>query len=97
MFDNHKLLCWIRDRLDLTHSEKLIAMMIATYRNGLSGDCFPSRLRISVLSGLSREHVNRIIKSLKEKRVLRVKNSKLKVSRKKVCNYVFLFDESNAV
>ena len=94
LFDNWKLQHHIRDRSDLTLSEKAVAFILSTYRNGTTGHCYPSQINLAKQAGISRQHINAIIKSLKQKRVIKVENSKLQnVRKRKVSNYVFLFDK----
>lgn len=96
MFDNFKLQQHLRDqRLDLTPTEKLVALILSTYRNKENGQCFPSQQKIALQCGLSRQHVNQTIKALKEKRVISAHKARFVGVRKKtVINYVFIFDKS---
>lgn len=96
MYDNAKLQEHSRDqRLDLTPMEKLVAYTISTYRNRQNGECFPSQQRIALRCGISRQHVNGLVKSLKQKRVLDIRKSRFNGVRKRtVTNYVFVFDKS---
>ena len=50
--------------LDLQPSDKLILILLANNSNDETGDCFPSQTYLAKRSGLSRGHVNRIIKRL---------------------------------
>ena len=93
MYDNHGLMRHIRERLDLLSGEKYVALLLATYRNGGNGDCFPNQKRLAFESGMSREHINRMIKQLEVKGVVRVEKGKRRYSRRAVRNYVFLWDD----
>lgn len=95
MYDNVRLLCWLRDRYDLTATEKLIAMLIASHRNPATGLCCPGQGRIARQAGLSRYWVNKLVADLKRMGVVEVHKGRFRdFSPKTVHNYVFLFDES---
>lgn len=96
-YKNFALHHHLRDRVDITLSEKAVAFMLSTYRNSETGQCCPSQQLLAERSGVSRQHMNKIIKSLVEKKVLEVKkyrNSKLR--RRTMNNYVFVFDKNGA-
>jgi len=50
--------------MDLQPSDKLILILLANNANDETGDCFPSQSYLAKRSGLSRGHVNKIIKRL---------------------------------
>ena len=56
--------------LDLPPSDKLILILLANNANDETGDCFPSQSYLAKRSGLSRGHVNRIIKGLEVVRLV---------------------------
>jgi len=68
--NNYKLMQYIRDNSGLTPNEKLIGMIIISFRNNRTGRCNPGTRRISQASNLSQSTVNRAIKSLINKQVL---------------------------
>lgn len=93
MYDNHGLIRHLCDRVDLTGSEKLVALLIARHRNAVTGLCFPSQKRLGALSGLSRGRVNRVVRELKLKRVLYVRKVRSGKSVSTVNSYVFRYGE----
>lgn len=94
-YDNHAIFKAIRERPDLTATEKCVAYTIASYRNSETGLCCPSQLKIALKCGLSRPYVNEIVGSLKRKRVLEARKGRFSdFSRKTVLNYTFLFDKA---
>lgn len=95
MYDNLKLQHHLRDRADLTLSEKAVAFMLSMYRNSLTGQCCPSQQLLAERSGVSRKHINKIIQSLVEKKVIcAVKYRNPKLRRRTMNNYVFLYDKN---
>jgi hypothetical protein len=94
LFDNYLLQKYLRESPDLTSIEKLVALVLSTYRNSQNGDCFPNQIRLAVDCGLTRQHVNLVVKSLKKKNVVSINREKRKFSRRVVRNYVFSFDKT---
>ena len=93
-YDNFELQRYLRDAPGLTLSERCIALVLSTYRNGDTGACFPSQIRLAKRLGVSRQHLNEVVKSLKVKKILKVERTRMHNVRKKtISNYVFLFDK----
>lgn len=91
MPDNYALLRAIRERPDLTTAEKCVAYTLASYRNSVTGLCFPSQQRLAIKCGCCRQHVCATIKSLKNKKIIKMENSRINgTKRAKLPNYTFL-------
>lgn len=93
--DNYALLRAIRERPDLTATEKCVAYTLASYRNSETGLCFPSQQRLATKCGFCRQHVSHLLKSLKNKKIIKIENSKINGLKKaKISNYIFLIGNS---
>lgn len=81
MVNNYELFKRIRRDCDLTPGEKLIFLLLATYRNSINGKCCPGQRTLATDSGYSQRTVGRYIKSLQDKRKLGVNTSERRRSQ----------------
>ena len=94
--DNLALLNHLRSKeIDLTSTEKLVAIILMTHRNNISMMCCPGLTLLEQETKLNRRTVQRAIKSLIEKKELvrlRIRNGALFTKSQ----YYFLYDKKAA-
>ncbi len=94
--DNLALLNHLRSKeIDLTSTEKLVAIILMTHRNNISMMCCPGLTLLEQETKLNRRTVQRAIKSLIEKKELvrlRIRNGTLFIKSQ----YYFLYDMKHA-
>lgn len=95
-YDNVALQKHLRERPDLTLSERALAYTLATFRSEESGLCYPSQYGLARLLGCSRKHISCLMKRLRLKGVLSRKEITSPWSRKHpLHNFVFSFDKKD--
>lgn len=88
----------IRDSSGFTFVEKAVLYTLTTYLDENSNTCFPpSQVDLASMCAVSREHMCRIIRSLKAKEVLHVERGWQPYVKARNIRYVLLLDKKDAV